>query len=133
MSGAKQISVTVDALSVDVWIVKTGKLTYRAYADFRGRHIEATGTSESGTVAAWQGKARLTMRQTSRKNAPGRTVVAPIRVRPHGLYQELRSIATRNNIVQLEHSIESKTYYFLSAQISRINLGMMFEFYQTSQ
>lgn len=57
MSGAKQISVTVDGLSIDVWVVKTGKVTYRAYADFRGRRIEATGTSDSSAVAAWQGKA----------------------------------------------------------------------------
>lgn len=57
MSGVKQISVTVDALSIDVWVVKTGKVTYRAYADFRGRRIEATGTSDSSAVAAWQGKA----------------------------------------------------------------------------
>lgn len=57
MSGAKQFSVTIDGLSVDVWVVKTGKVTYRAYADFRGRRIEATGTNEGGAVGAWQSKA----------------------------------------------------------------------------
>ena len=58
MSGPpKQLPVTVDGVSINVWVVKTGKVTYRAYADFRGRRLEGTGTSESGAVGAWQSKA----------------------------------------------------------------------------
>ena len=57
MSGAKQVPVTVDGVSVDVWVVKTGKVAYCAYADFRGRRIEGTGTSESSAVGAWRSNA----------------------------------------------------------------------------
>lgn len=49
--------VTVDGESLLVRVVKTGKVTYRAYAEFRGRHIDQTGSSESSAIEKWRRKA----------------------------------------------------------------------------
>lgn len=57
MSAAKQVPVRVDGEYVDVWVAKDGGVTWRAWADFRGRHITATGGSQSDATSKWQQKA----------------------------------------------------------------------------
>lgn len=49
--------MTVDGVSVLVRVVKTGKVTYRAYAKFRGKHVDQTGSSESSALDRWRRKA----------------------------------------------------------------------------
>lgn len=57
MSAAKQTAVRVDGAYVDIWVAKSGGVTWRAWAPYLGKHIEATGTTESDATAKWQQKA----------------------------------------------------------------------------
>jgi hypothetical protein len=57
MSAAKQTTVPVDGEQVDIWVVKDGRVTWRAWGDFRGNHFDATGSSESNAKDRWQQKA----------------------------------------------------------------------------
>jgi hypothetical protein len=57
MSASKQTAVRVDGEYVDIWVAKTGRVTWRAWGEFRGRHVEATGSSQSDAAGKWQQKA----------------------------------------------------------------------------
>lgn len=57
MSGAKQVPVRVDGQYVDVWVAKDGGVAWRAWADFRGKHILARGASQSDATKKWQQQA----------------------------------------------------------------------------
>lgn len=53
MGGAQERYVTVDDEECKVWLVQSGKRTWRAYGPFRTRHIEARGASESAALSGW--------------------------------------------------------------------------------
>lgn len=57
MAGAKQRTVRVDGEDLDIWVAQDGRVTWRAWGQFRGRQFDATGTSESNAVDRWQQKA----------------------------------------------------------------------------
>ena len=57
MSAAKQIAVRVDGDHIDIWVAKTGGVTWRAWGEFRGKHIDANGSSQSNATDKWQEKA----------------------------------------------------------------------------
>jgi hypothetical protein len=46
--------ITVDGELCNVWVVKTGKGTWKAYGKFRDRHIEQSNSSESSAVSSWK-------------------------------------------------------------------------------
>jgi hypothetical protein len=50
----KKHEVTVDEETYIVWAVKSGKSTWTAYGDFRGRYIRKTGGSESSAISSWK-------------------------------------------------------------------------------
>jgi hypothetical protein len=57
MSAAKQTTVRVDGEMVDIWVAQDGRVTWRAWGEFRGQHFDATGSSESNAKDRWQQKA----------------------------------------------------------------------------
>lgn len=57
MSAAKQTTVRVDGETIDIWVAKDGRGTWRAWGEFRGRHFDATGSSESNAKDRWEQKA----------------------------------------------------------------------------
>lgn len=57
MSASKQTTVSVDGEYFEIWVAKTGAATWRAWAEFRGRQVEATGSSQSDAAAKWQQEA----------------------------------------------------------------------------
>lgn len=57
MSAAKQTTVRVDGETVDVWVAQDGRATWRAWGEFRGKHFDATGSSESNAKDQWEQKA----------------------------------------------------------------------------
>ncbi len=52
--GARKYEITVDEELCDVWVVKTGKVTWKAYGKFRDRHIVQNNSSESSAISAWK-------------------------------------------------------------------------------
>ncbi|MFL9921591.1 hypothetical protein PQR75_40820 [Paraburkholderia fungorum] len=54
MNASTQVVVRVDEEDVSVWVAKSGKVTWRAWATFRGRHINVSGQSKTGAVDAWK-------------------------------------------------------------------------------
>lgn len=63
MSAAKQITVRVDGEYIDVWVAKTGGVTWRAWGEFRGKPVDATGSSQSNATDKWQLKADYMARE----------------------------------------------------------------------
>jgi len=59
MSAAKQITVRVDTELVDIWVAQDGRATWRAWGDFRGKPLDAKGSSESNAKDRWKEKADL--------------------------------------------------------------------------
>jgi hypothetical protein len=55
-----QRQVTIDETDCSVHVVKTGSSTWRAYGDFRGKHIQVTGRSESDAFDKWRSRANST-------------------------------------------------------------------------
>ncbi|TCG04918.1 hypothetical protein BZM27_37470 [Paraburkholderia steynii] len=53
MSASKQISVRVDDEDIAVWVAKTGKVTWQAWATFRGQHLRVSGSSEPNAIDVW--------------------------------------------------------------------------------
>lgn len=56
MSASKQTTVTVDGKYFEIWVTKTGAVTWRAWAQFRGKQVEATGSSQADAATKWQQK-----------------------------------------------------------------------------
>ncbi len=71
MSGpARQTSASVWGKSYEIWVVKTGKVTWMAYGDVTftdsggkqvTKHVSETGRSESAAINGWADCARVTM------------------------------------------------------------------------
>ena len=57
MGASKQVTIRIDGESVEIWVAQTGGVTWRAWGEFRGLHIDATGTSQSNAIDRWQEKA----------------------------------------------------------------------------
>ncbi|WP_324809790.1 hypothetical protein [Ralstonia pickettii] len=57
MNASRQIPVRVDDEDVSIWVTKSGKSTWRAHGEFRGKHVDAVAQSESGAISAWKSKA----------------------------------------------------------------------------
>lgn len=51
---AVQHEVQVDGELCHVWVGLSRGSTWRAYGDFRGRHIDKTGRSASDAMANWK-------------------------------------------------------------------------------
>jgi hypothetical protein len=51
---SQQHDVTIDDEPCRVMVVKTGKVTWKAYGSFRGRHIEKSNSSASSALSAWK-------------------------------------------------------------------------------
>ncbi|MGF6265456.1 hypothetical protein OKW34_000233 [Paraburkholderia youngii] len=54
MNASTQVVVRVDGEDVSVWVAKSGKVTWRAWATFRGRNITKTGQSRTCAIDAWR-------------------------------------------------------------------------------
>ncbi len=57
MNASRQVPVRVDDEDVNIWVTKTGKTTWRAHGEFRGKHVDAVGQSAPGAISAWKSKA----------------------------------------------------------------------------
>jgi hypothetical protein len=51
---ARQVAEFIDGEECVVHVVKTGAATWRAYGDFRGKHISQTGRTDSQALATWR-------------------------------------------------------------------------------
>lgn len=51
---AVQHEVRIDDQMCLVWVGQARGSTWRAYGDFRGRHIEQTGRSASDALSQWK-------------------------------------------------------------------------------
>lgn len=60
MSAAKQASVRFDGELVDICVAQDGLTTWRAWGQFRGQSIDATGSSEANAKDQWQQNADYT-------------------------------------------------------------------------
>jgi hypothetical protein len=55
MSISRQVVVGVNGgEDVSVWVAKSGKVTWRAWATFRGRPVNVTGQSEASEIDTWK-------------------------------------------------------------------------------
>ncbi len=52
--GAKQYPITIDGESCTVTVIKTGKTTWTARGNFRGKPGSGTGATESSALAGWR-------------------------------------------------------------------------------
>lgn len=57
MNAAKKATVRVDGEMIDIWVAQDRRTTWRAWGEFRGRHFDATGSSESNAKDRWTEKA----------------------------------------------------------------------------
>lgn len=49
-----QTAENIDGAECTVNVAKTGATTWTAYGDFRGKHIQRTGRSDSQALEAWR-------------------------------------------------------------------------------
>jgi len=50
----RQVTESVDGIACNVWVVKTGSTTWRAYGEFQGRHIGVMGRSDTQALDTWR-------------------------------------------------------------------------------
>jgi hypothetical protein len=46
--------IVIDNETCVIHTLKTGKVTWKAYGEFRGKHINEGGRSESGAIMGWR-------------------------------------------------------------------------------
>jgi hypothetical protein len=54
MNASEQVAVHVDGESIDVWVAQKGKVTWHAWTTFRGKHMDATGSSRANAIDKWK-------------------------------------------------------------------------------
>lgn len=59
MKAPEPFYVTVDGQSIAGMVAQTGKSTWRAWAEFQDKQIEATGRSKQNAVDGWQAAANF--------------------------------------------------------------------------